>query len=79
MKAQLVKWGNSLAVRIPKTILEQAEMDEGEDLHLSVKAGRIAIEKAKPKLTLEKLLAGICPENLHGEQDWGQPLGNEIW
>jgi len=79
MKAQLVKWGNSLAVRIPKTILEQAEMDEGEDLIVSVKAGKIAIEKTRPKLTLEKLLADIRPENLHGEQEWGRPVGNEVW
>lgn len=79
MKTQLVKWGNSLAVRIPKAILEEAEMDEGENLNVSVRAGRIAIEKAQPKLTLEKLLAEIRPENLHGEDDWGDPVGNEVW
>lgn len=79
MKAQLVKWGNSLAVRIPKAVLEQAEMGEGDRLKVSVRAGRIAIEKAQPKLTLEKLLVDIRPENLHGEDDWGGPVGNEVW
>lgn len=79
MKTQLVKWGNSLAVRIPKAILEQADMDEGENLKVSVRAGRIAIEKALPRLTLEKLLADIRPENLHGEDDWSGPVGNELW
>lgn len=79
MKAQLMRWGNSLAVRIPKVIVEQAGIDEGEELDVSAKAGRIAIEKTRPKLTLKKLLAGIRPDNLHEEQDWGQPVGKEIW
>ena len=54
-------------------------MDEGKDLSVIAKAGQIAIEKARPKLTIEKLLADINPENLHGEQDWGQPVGSEVW
>lgn len=79
MKAQLVRWGNSLAVRIPKPIVEQAGLDEGEELNVSARAGRIAIEKTRTKLTLKKLLEGIRPDNVHGEQDWGPPVGKEIW
>lgn len=41
MKAQLLRWGGGLAVRIPKTIVKQAGMVEGEDLSLSVEGGRI--------------------------------------
>jgi antitoxin MazE len=79
MRTQLVKWRNSLAVYIPGAILKQAAIDEGESLNVSVSAGRILIEKSQTRLTLKKLLAGIRPENLHGEDDWGKPCGNELW
>ena len=79
MKSQLVKWGNSLAVRIPKTVIEEAQMSEGENLELSVRNGTIAVAKAAPKLTLKGLLSKITPENVHDECDWGAPVGKEIW
>ncbi len=79
VRAQLVKWGNSQAVRIPKTVLEQAHMQEGEELEIRVEEGRITIEPLTPKLTLQSLVSGITPENRHQELDWGRPVGNEVW
>ncbi len=79
VKVQLVKWGNSHAVRIPKTILEQAEIRAGDELEIRVEQGRITLEPAALKLTLAKLVAGITPRNLHCEQDWGEPVGREVW
>ena len=79
VRAQLVKWGNSHAVRIPKTVLEKADLREGDELEIQVQEGRITIEPLKPKLTLESLVAGITPENRHQEQDWGKPVGREVW
>jgi len=79
MKSQLVKWGNSHAVRIPKKVLEQAKLRTGEVVEITCKGGNIAIKKAQPKITLEKLVANITSGNLHKEQDWGKPVGNELW
>ena len=79
VRAQLVKWGNSQAVRIPKTVLEQAHMQEGEELEIRVEEGRISIKPLNQKLTLESLVAGITLENRYEEQDWGKPAGKEIW
>ena len=79
VRAQLVKWGNSQAVRIPKTVLEQAHMQDGEELEIRVEEGRITIEPLNAKLTLESLVAGITPENRYKEHEWGKPVGNEIW
>ena len=79
IKVQLVKWGNSHAVRIPKTILEQAGIRAGDELEIRVEEGRIALEPATPKLTLGNLVARITPRNLHHEQDWGKPVGREVW
>lgn len=78
-KAQLVKWGNSLAVRIPKNVADEAQLSEGDKLVLHVEApGNVAI-KAVERPTLNQLLDRITPENVHGEIDWGKPGGNEAW
>jgi antitoxin MazE len=79
IRAQLVRWGNSLAVRIPKTVLDQASLREGEELDIGVEEGRISIQPARRRLTLKSLIAGITPDNVHGEQDWGKPAGKEPW
>ena len=79
VRVQLVKWGNSQAVRIPKTVLQQAHMREGDELEIQVQEGCISIVPLKTKLTLESLVAGITPENRYEEQDWGKPVGREIW
>jgi antitoxin MazE len=79
VKVQVVKWGNSHAVRLPKVVLEKAEMREGDQLEIRVEKGRIALAPARPKLTLRDLVGRITPENLHGEQDWSQPVGREVW
>jgi antitoxin MazE len=80
-KAQLVKWGNSLAVRIPKVIAEEADIREGDALLIEVQAHRtLAVKAAKKPPTLEELIAKITPENLHREA-WPEdgPAGNEAW
>jgi antitoxin MazE len=78
-RVQVVKWGNSQGVRLPKEILRQARLREGDELTVRVGNGRIALEAAAPEITLEKLVAGITPRNRHCEQDWGGPVGNEVW
>lgn len=80
MKAQLVRWGNSHAVRIPKRIVEAANLREGEELELKVSsAGAVELHKAKKDVTLKDLVDGITPRNRHRATDWGKPVGAEIW
>jgi antitoxin MazE len=79
IRAQLVKWGNSQAVRIPKTVVEQARLQEGDELKIQVLGGRITIEPLSPKVTLQSLVAGITPKNRHPEQDWSKGVGKEVW
>ncbi len=78
-RAQLVRWGNSHAVRIPKKVVEEARLHEGQDLEIRVEAGRIALAPTHPELTLKALVEEITPDNVHGEQDWGRPAGKEPW
>ncbi|CAN5663687.1 AbrB/MazE/SpoVT family DNA-binding domain-containing protein [soil metagenome] len=81
MKSKIQKWGNSLAIRIPKPFAVQTEIEQNSIIELSVIDGKIVVEpeKKKPKYTLEELLDGVTEENLHGEIDFGKPIGKEIW
>jgi antitoxin MazE len=78
-RVKVVKWGNSQAVRLPKEVLKLARLREGDELTVRVEGRKIALEAARPEITLEKLVAGITPRNRHREQDWGRPVGNEVW
>lgn len=80
MKAQLVRWGNSHAVRIPKKLVEAAKLKEGDDLELKLGTnGAVELHKAKREITLKDLVDGINPRNRHHATDWGGPVGEEIW
>jgi antitoxin MazE len=79
-KTRLAKWGNSLAVRLPREIVEAARLEEGDPLSLSVgKDGAVALRPARRKYRLEDLVSRIEPKNRHGEIDWGKPVGKELW
>jgi len=79
MTTKVQRWGNSLAVRIPKVILDDLNMKEGSDISISVENNTIKIILIKKKPTLEELISKITPENKHDEVDWGKPEGAEIW
>jgi antitoxin MazE len=78
MRTQIAKWGNSLAVRLPREIVQAARLRDGETVELEVKDGVIRLVPAKPYYTLEELLAGITPENLPDEIFDDGPRGEEM-
>jgi antitoxin MazE len=77
-KAQIAKWGNSLAVRIPKAVAEEARLQEGDAILIEVSKGHVELRPAERIPTLEKLVAQITPENRHEATDWGPDVGKEI-
>jgi antitoxin MazE len=80
MKTQLARWGNSMAVRIPKAVAEAARLRLGDQLEMAVEdSGTLRIRKKKGKQKLSDLVRAITPENLHAESDWGAPAGKELW
>ena len=80
MLANVAKWGNSRALRIPKDMALEVGLDFGSQVELIAEEGQIRIVPAKqPKYTLEEFVAGITPENRHGEVYWGPPIGKEVW
>lgn len=80
MKAQIQKWGNSLAVRLPSALARQAKLGLGTAIDVRVEGESIVITPVRrPRYALDALVAGITPENVHGETDWGAPQGHEEW
>ena len=80
MKTRVQKWGNSLALRIPKSFAREVGMDNETTVEMSLVDGKLVVSPvAKPKPTLEDLLALVTDENLHGEVDTGPAVGDEAW
>ncbi len=74
---QVVKWGNSLAVRIPKGVAEKARMQEGDAVVIEAAKGKIEVRRAERIPSLDELVAQITPENRYAETDWGAAVGRE--
>ena len=80
MKARIQKWGNSLALRIPKSFATHSNIEQGSVVDLSLDNGRMIVEPAKEQeYSLEDLLARVTKNNLHSEVDFGLPVGKEVW
>ena len=80
MESRIQKWGNSLAIRIPKTFAEETLLGEDVTVEITVREGALVIAPTRRRrISLAKLLKGITPENLHGEVTTGDPAGNETW
>jgi antitoxin MazE len=77
MGAVVAKWGNSLGLRLTKSIVEQLGVKEGSELDLVVENGRLVIQPRR--YSLEALMEEVTPENFHGEIDWGAAVGDEAW
>jgi antitoxin MazE len=80
MLAKVQKWGNSLALRIPKSYALGAKLEKDSDVDISLFEGQLVI---RPMVTIKPdlahLLSGITEENLHDECDTGEAIGNENW
>lgn len=76
-KAQMAKWGNSLAIRIPKDVAEEARLKEGDAVEIKAARGKIEVRRAEQVPSLEDLVAQITSENRYPEIDWGPEVGRE--
>jgi antitoxin MazE len=80
MKTRIQKWGNSLALRIPKSFAAETGLREDTPIELSLVGGKLIVQPlSNEPLTLDELLRGITDQNLHDEWDTGPAVGKEIW
>ena len=80
MTTKVQRWGNSLALRIPKFLAKDIHLQKGAAVNLSVVHGRLVIDPApRPKYFLSDLLKKISKKNRHDEIHTGNVVGNEAW
>lgn len=80
MKVKLSRWGNSLAVRIPAPIADEAQLQEGTSVEIEADGnGGLRLTQLREVPSIDDLVAAITNDNRHEESGWGEPVGNETW
>jgi antitoxin MazE len=79
MRTTVQKWGNSLAIRIPKNITKDTNVSEGSTIDILVENGNIILHPSTREYSLQELLNKITNENIHSEVTTGDQTGGEAW
>ena len=80
MTATVQKWGNSLALRIPRTVARDIRLQQGSLVEISASNGNLLVSPTgRRKRGLARLLVGVTRSNLHSAVDWGDRVGREVW
>jgi len=82
MQTKIQKWGNSQGLRLAKNLLEDARLEVGDEVDVSIRDGVIVVASLKKihgRYRIEDLVAKI-PKDYHADEvDWGEPVGKEEW
>lgn len=74
------KWGNSYAVRIPKTLIKSLAINSTTTLEIREEEGKLILTPvARRQYSLSEMVLKITPDNIHGEIDFWNDIGNEVW
>jgi antitoxin MazE len=80
MRTRVQKWGNSLALRIPKSFATEVGLKHDSSVEVSLVGGKLIITPVmRPRLTLRQLLTQVTEDNMHHEVDTGPAMGSEAW
>ena len=80
MLSKVQKWGNSLAVRIPRLLAQETGLSAEAAVEIRVRDGYLVVEPLRaPSYSLAELLDRVTPANLHEEEDLGGAMGGEAW
>ena len=82
MLTKVQKWGNSQGLRFTKALLDEARITVGDEVKVSGRKGRIIVEpvtKVRGRYDLRGLVAKMPKTYQPEEQDWGPPVGREVW
>ena len=78
MQILISKWGNSLGLRLPRSLAQQIGVAEGQKVNVTAQGARLIVEAVTPIYRLEDLLANMTPGAMHDAFDWGDDVGGEI-
>ncbi len=80
MRASVQRWGNSLAIRIPKALAQDTRLGQGSEVEVTLERGRLVVAPVRePRYSLGRLLKGVTAKNRHREVESGRPVGAEAW
>jgi len=80
LRGRVQKWGNSLALRIPKSFADEIGLGQNSAIQLMIKEGALVVTPEHgPQWRLEELLKNVTPENIHRAWETGSAEGDEIW
>ena len=79
MRTKVQKWGNSLALRIPKPFADEVGLRPDTAVDVSLEEGKLVVSRSQSSISLDELLEGITPANLHQEVNSGPAVGDETW
>ncbi|MBI4354165.1 MAG: AbrB/MazE/SpoVT family DNA-binding domain-containing protein [Candidatus Omnitrophica bacterium] len=80
MDTTVQKWGNSLAVRIPRSLAKDIRLNQGMVVDVIAVGGKIVVKpRERQRYTLTQLLKGVTTRNRHAEVEWGGRVGQEVW
>ena len=77
MTTRVLKWGKSLALRIPRRLAAEVKLQDGDAVDVSVEDGALVVRPATKRYTIEELVADIETSDRRRETDWGNPVGKE--
>lgn len=79
MRSKVQKWGNSLAVRIPRAFAEQLGVDDSSEVELVLGDDGLLVRPIARRYVLAELLQRVTESNMHGEVTTGKRMGREEW
>jgi len=79
MRVAIRKWGNSLALRIPRGLAADTRLESGSEVELAIERGRLVVTPVPSERSLVELLSAVTDENTHGEVQTGGRVGHEVW
>ena len=79
METQVIKWGNSQGIRLPRHVLQECMLQVNDRVRLYTEGGRIIIEKVSHKSLEERAKEYGGTLGPYEEFDWGEPEGREVW
>ncbi len=79
MNTTVQKWGNSLAVRIPRSVAQDSHLHQGSVVDIMLIGGKIVVKPQQQQYALAQLLKSVTPRNRHAEHGWGGQVGQEAW
>jgi antitoxin MazE len=75
----IAKWGNSLALRLPRHVLSDVNLTEGSTVDICVRDGSVVVTPVRKKYRLADLLAQMTENSQRAETEWGSAQGEEAW